>query len=40
MGDVVEDVRTIFERLNDTSIYIPMFYPTLEYTISIQENTH
>lgn len=24
-GDVVEDVRTIFEKLNDTTIYIPEF---------------
>ncbi len=25
LGDVVEDVRTVFERLGDTSIYIPTF---------------
>lgn len=25
IGDVVEDVRTVFERLGDTSIYIPDF---------------
>ena len=23
VGDVVEEVRTVFERLDDTSIYIP-----------------
>ncbi len=23
LGAVVEDVRTVFERLNDTTIYIP-----------------
>lgn len=23
------DVRTVFERLDDTSIYIPVFYPTM-----------
>ena len=26
MGDVVEDVRTIFEQLQDETIYIPSFY--------------
>ncbi len=25
MGDVVEDVRTVLVKLNDTSIYIPVF---------------
>ncbi len=25
LGDVVEDVRTIFERINDATIYIPEF---------------
>jgi hypothetical protein len=25
VGAVVEDVRTVFERKNDTSIYIPTF---------------
>ncbi len=25
LGDVVEDVRTVFERLNDATIYIPAF---------------
>ena len=34
LGDVVEEVRTVFERKNDTTIYIPTFCPTLEYTIS------
>lgn len=29
LGDVVEDVRTVFERLGDTSIYIPEFRLTL-----------
>ena len=29
LGDVVEDVRTVSEKLNDTSIYIPVFYPTV-----------
>jgi hypothetical protein len=24
LGDVVEDVRTVFTKLNDTSIYIPI----------------
>ena len=24
-GDVVEDVRTVFERKNDATIYIPTF---------------
>ena len=24
MGDVVEDVRTVFERLQDETIYIPI----------------
>jgi len=33
VGDVVEDVRTVFERKNDATIYIPSFYPTPEYTI-------
>ncbi len=28
MGAVVEDVRTVFERKNDATVYIPMFYPT------------
>lgn len=23
MGEVVEDVRTVFEKLNDTTIHIP-----------------
>ncbi len=25
MGDVVKDVRTVFERLGDVSIHIPSF---------------
>ena len=25
MGDVVEDVRTVFERLQDEAVYIPEF---------------
>ena len=25
MGDVVEDVRTVFETKNDTTIFIPEF---------------
>ena len=25
MGDVVEEVRTVFERINDATIYIPEF---------------
>lgn len=25
VGDVVEDVRTVFERINDATIYIPRF---------------
>ena len=25
VGDVVEDVRTVFEQLDDASIYIPSF---------------
>jgi len=29
---VVEEVRTIFERRNDETIYIPVFYPTIENT--------
>jgi hypothetical protein len=28
MGDVVEDVRTVFERRGDTSIHIPIFTPS------------
>ena len=32
---VVEEVRTIFVRRNDTTIYIPSFYPTPEITTSI-----
>ncbi len=24
-GDVVEDVRTVFEQINDTTIFIPTF---------------
>jgi hypothetical protein len=32
-GAVVEDVRTVFERMDDATIYIPSFYPTAEYTI-------
>lgn len=27
LGDVVEDVRTVFERINDATIYIPEFQP-------------
>jgi hypothetical protein len=27
VGAVVEDVRTVFERLNDTKIYIPKLQP-------------
>jgi len=34
LGDVVEDVRTVFVRLNDPSIYIPVFYPTVWFTTS------
>ena len=30
--NVVEEVRTVFEEKNDTTIYIPKFYPTPEYT--------
>ncbi len=30
LGDVVEDVRTVFERLGDTSIYIPTGSLTIE----------
>jgi hypothetical protein len=30
MGDVVENVRTIFEKRNDTTIYIPVFFSTVE----------
>ena len=25
-GDIVEDVRTVFEKINDTTIYIPALY--------------
>jgi len=32
-GDVVEDVRKIFEQKNDVTIYIPVFYPIPESTI-------
>lgn len=28
-GDVVEDVRTVFERINDATIYIPEFQPVV-----------
>lgn len=31
---VIEEVRTIFEKRNDTTIYIPSFYPTPEITTS------
>jgi hypothetical protein len=31
---IVEEVRTIFERRNDATIYIPSFYPTPEITTS------
>jgi hypothetical protein len=27
LGAVVRDIRTVFERRNDATIYIPMFYP-------------
>jgi hypothetical protein len=33
MGAVIEDVRTVFEKKNDSTVYIPVFYPTLELTI-------
>jgi hypothetical protein len=33
-GAVVEDVRTVFERKNDATVYISSFYPTLELTTS------
>lgn len=26
MGKVVQEVRTVFERLNDTTIYIPFIF--------------
>jgi len=35
MGDVVEDVRTVFEQLNDTTIYIPTFYMDKEQSYGI-----
>jgi len=25
LGDVVEDVRTVFENMSDTTVYIPSF---------------
>jgi len=28
LGDVVEDVRTVFEERNDTTVFIPAFYHT------------
>ncbi len=31
LGDVVEDVRTVFEGLNDATIYIPTFHHISEY---------
>jgi len=34
MGNVVEEVRTIFEEKNDAAIYIPTFYSTDIFTIS------
>jgi len=27
MGNIVEEVRTIFEEKNDATIYIPIMYP-------------
>ena len=36
-GAVVEEVRTVFERKNDTTVYIPAFYPTPELTIFQQK---
>jgi len=33
----MEDVGTIFERRDDETIYIPIFYPTPELTISSLE---
>lgn len=33
VGAVVEDVRTVFERRNDATIYIPTLYPTPKTTI-------
>ena len=38
MGGVVEEVRTVFERRGDATIYIPSFYPTLECTTHILNN--
>lgn len=32
-GAAVENVRIIFEKIDDTSIYIPEFYPTTTLTI-------
>jgi len=34
LGGVVKDVRTVFERRNDATIYIPSFYSITETTIS------
>jgi len=34
LGRVVEEVRTIFEKKNDATIYIPTFYPIDDLTIS------
>ena len=34
IGNVVEEVRTIFEEKNDATIYIPTFYPIRDFTIS------
>lgn len=31
---LVDDVRTAFERENDTAVYIPTLYPTIALTIS------
>ncbi len=33
-GAVVEEVRTVFEKRNDATVYIPSFYLTAEITIS------
>ena len=32
-GAVVEVTRTVFEKLNDATVYIPQIYPTPECTI-------
>ena len=39
MGAVVEDVRTVFERRSDATIYIPTFDPRVHYILISNQTT-